>query len=415
LKIRFLIANAYGVGGTIRTTYNLAGELAKRHDVEIVSVHKSQPIPAFPIPPGVTLRYLCDRSPSSRAADRKARGLRRLRVRAKRFARQCPSVLIDRNDYRYRAFRLESDFHLWRFLRGLDDGILIGTRAGLNLAIARLARPGVIAVGQEHLNYTKYKPLLKQAFAKLYPRLEAYSMLSERDAAAFRRDAGSKANVVCIPNGIPLVEGPRSDNSSRIVVAAGRLTPAKGFDRLIPAWAQVQAEHPDWELRIFGGGRLKHDLEQLIVKHGVQETARLMGYTERLPEEMSKASFYVMSSRAEGLPMVLLEAMAVGLPVVSFDCGPPDLVAEGRDGFVVPNGKVKALAGAMIRMIELDVETRRQFGEAAFENAKRYRIDDVALRWEELLQRLVDSHEQAGRRGSTRRGVLPALRTGSSA
>jgi glycosyltransferase involved in cell wall biosynthesis len=418
VKIRFLITNAYGVGGTIRTTYNVAGELAKRHDVEIVSVHKNRDVPAFPVPRGVTLRHLSDRSRSARARDRRARGPRRLRVWARGLLRLTPSVLIHRADFRYKRFSLESDIKLWRFIRSVEDGVLIGTRAGLNLAIARLAHPGVVAVGQEHLNYTKYKPSLRKAFAELYPRLEAYSTLTERDAEAFRQHLGSgEANVVCIPNGIPGVEGPRSSNSSRIVLAAGRLTRQKGFDRLIPAWAQVQAKHPDWELRIFGSGKLRPELEALIAKHGVGETARLMGYTDRLPEEMAKAAFYVMSSRFEGFPMVLLEAMATGLPVVSFDCpnGPADLVTRGKDGFVVPNGKVKSLAGAMIRMIELGHDVRHAFGEAAYEKAKQYRVDAVALRWEELLQELLDAHADGQRRAARRRGIHRIVRSGSSA
>jgi glycosyltransferase involved in cell wall biosynthesis len=415
VKIRFLITNAYGVGGTIRTTYNVAGELAKRHDVEIVSVHKNREVPAFPIPPGLKLRHLSDRSRSARARDRRARGMRRLRVWAKGLLRLTPSVLIHRADFRYKRFSLESDIKLWRYIRSVEDGVLIGTRAGLNLAIARLANPGVVAVGQEHLNYTKYKPSLRKAFAELYPQLEAYSTLTERDAEAFRKQLGSEANVVCIPNGIPSVEGTRSSNSSRIVVAAGRLTRQKGFDRLIPAWSQVQEKHPDWELRIFGSGKLKPELEALIAKHGVGESAHLMGYTDQLHEEMAKASFYVMSSRFEGFPMVLLEAMATGLPVVSFDCpnGPADLVTRGKDGFVVPNGKVKSLAGAMNRMIELGDEARREFGEAAFEKAREYRVDAVALRWEELLQELVDAHAGGQRRGVNRRGIRRAVRSGS--
>jgi glycosyltransferase involved in cell wall biosynthesis len=415
VKIRFLITNAYGVGGTIKTTYNVAGELAKRHDVEIVSLHRNREVPAFAVPPGVKVRRLTDRSRSAQAADRTAVGRRRLRVWAKRLLRLCPSVLIHRADYRYKRFSLHTDMHLWRFIRSVEDGVLVGTRAAFNLVIARLARPGVVAVGQEHLNFTKYKPALREAFREAYPHLEAYATLTERDAAAFRQLLGNNANVVCIPNGIPAVEGPRSDNSSRIVVAAGRLAPQKGFDRLIPAWARVHEKHPDWELRIFGGGRLKGELEQLIAEHGLEESVRLMGYTNQLPEEMARASFYVMSSHFEGFPMVLLEAMATGLPVVSFDCpnGPRDLVSEGRDGFVVPNGNVRALADGINKMIELGDDARRSFGEAAFEKAAQYRVDAVAVRWEQLFEDLLSAHADGRRRGVRRRELLGAARLGS--
>ncbi len=412
MKIRFLITNAYGVGGTIRTTYNLAGELAKRHDVEIISVHQNPQEPAFGVPPGVELRSLVDRSPEGLAREEQATGLHRLGVAAKELLWLCPSVLIHKDDFRYPRFRLYGDLKLARYIRSVDDGVLVGTRAGLNLAIARLAPPSVVAVGQEHLNFTKYKPGLKQAYRELYPRLEAYSTLTERDATAFRELLDGSANVVCIPNGIPPVGGPRSDNSSRIVVAAGRLTPQKGFDRLLPAWAKVQEKHPDWQLQIYGGGKLKSKLEKKIDELGIRDSAHLMGYTDQLPEEMAKAAFYVMSSRFEGFPMVLLEAMATGLPVVSFDCpnGPSDAISEGENGFLVPNGDVDGLAAAMVKMIELDDEKRRDFGAAAYEKAKEYGIDAVAERWEQLFRELLESHPASRRRGVRRRQLARRLR-----
>jgi glycosyltransferase involved in cell wall biosynthesis len=415
VRIRFLIANAYGVGGTIRTTYNLAGELAKNHDVEIISVHKSHKAPVFTVPPGVRLRPLVDRSKPSLQADSAAVGRDRIRVLVKRGLRRLPSVLIHHGDYRYKRFRLESDLHLWRFLRSVDDGVLIGTRAGLNLALARLARPGVVAVGQEHLNFTTYRAGIKRAFRRLYPRLDAYATLTERDATAFRELLGPGANVVCMPNGISGAGRPRSTNTSRIVVAAGRLTPQKGFDRLIRAWTQVQEQHPDWELRIFGGGRLRGRLQRRIRELGIADSARLMGYTDRLPDELAKGSFYVMSSRFEGFPMVLLEAMAGGLPVVSFDCpnGPRDLISEGTDGFIVPNGDIEALAAAMVRMIELGDGRRREFGEAAFRKSEQYRIDAVAARWVRLFEELQEAKAYKPRRGLVRTVAPgPARRSG---
>jgi glycosyltransferase involved in cell wall biosynthesis len=410
VKIRFLIANAYGVGGTIKATYNLAGELANRHDVEIVSVHRHRDVPAFPIPPGVELRALVDRSTRVRRADGRRTGLvSRAKGRAKRWARRRPSRVIHPRDFRYKNFNALSDLRLVQFLRSVDDGVLIGTRAGLNLAIARFARPSVIRVGQEHLNMTKYGEEIRRAFRRYYPRLDAYSVLTQADAAAFSELLDGATRIVCNANGVSDLGGVRSSNESNIIVAAGRLVPQKGFDRLIPAWAKVAQKYPDWELRIFGAGKLRERLDDQICELGVAESARLMGYTDRLPEEMAQAAFFVMSSRFEGFPMVLLEAMGCGLPIVSFDCpnGPRDLITHGKDGFLAPNGDIDGLAAAMIEMIELGA-ARPSFGDAAFAKAKEYELGPVARRWEELLMELASEREGRGQPGRASRARADA-------
>jgi glycosyltransferase involved in cell wall biosynthesis len=406
VKIRFLIANAYGVGGTIKATYNLAGELAKRHHVEIVSVQTRRDVPAFAVPPGVRLRALVDGSPQAQRAKEESSGLvARGKLKLGTWAMTQPSRVIHRRDFRYKNFNLLTDLLLLRFLREVDDGVLIGTRAGLNLAIARFGRRSAIRVGQEHLNATKYGKGIRGAFRRFYPRLDAYSALTERDAAAFSHMLGPGVRVTCIPNGVSDGGDVRSSNHNKVVIAAGRLAPQKGFDRLIPAWAQVARRHIDWELKIFGGGKLQGELEQQIDELGLRGSARLMGYTDKLPQAMAEASFYVMSSRFEGFPMVLLEAMRCGLPIVSYDCpnGPRDLITHGRDGFLVPNGDVDGLAAAMIEMIELG-DARRSFGEAALQKSKQYEMPAIARRWEELLEELVAERRQQGRPGWSIRG-----------
>lgn len=403
MKIRFLITNAYGVGGTIKATYNLAGALAERHDVEIVSVQKHTDVPAFPVPAGVSLRALVDRSARAQRADRKRRGLvGRTKGKIKIWARQRPSRLIHPNDFRYKNFNLFTDLRLFQYLRSVDDGILVGTRAGLNLAIARFARPSVIRVGQEHLNMTKYGKELRSAFRRHYPRLDIYSTLTEGDATAFREVLGPRGRVICIPNGVPDVGGVRSSNTSRIVVAAGRLTPQKGFDRLIAAWPQVASRHPDWELRIFGGGKLRRRLQDQIEESGVGDSARLAGYTDELPRKMAEGAFYVLCSRFEGFPMVLLEAMRCGLPIVSFDCpnGPRDLITHGKDGLLVPDGDIDGLAAAIIEMIEVGEDRRPSFGAAALEKSMHYDMAVIAARWERVFEELVDERSGRGRRTS---------------
>src|SRR5690606_10968225 len=135
-------------------------------------------------------------------------------------------------------------------------------------------------------------------------------------------------------------------------IAAGRFRGQKGFDMVIPAWAKAVEKHPDWHLRIFGSGERRAQLRNLIEKHHMYNHSVLLGVTDQLDEELAKASMYVLSSRFEGLPMVMLEAMSHGLPVVSFDCptGPADVLTDGKEGLLVPPEDVDGLARAMSRL-----------------------------------------------------------------
>ena len=132
-----------------------------------------------------------------------------------------------------------------------------------------------------------------------------------------------------------------------------------------------------------------------ILRLGLERQVRLMGYSAELSEQMSRAALYVMSSRVEGFPMVLLEAMAVGLPVVSFDCpnGPADLVRQGTNGVLVPAGDVGGLADALCAVMA-DPGRRARMGEAARATAREYDIGRISHRWETLFDEL--SHRSRG-------------------
>jgi glycosyltransferase involved in cell wall biosynthesis len=368
--------SAFGVGGTIRTTLTTAGELAKRHEVEVVSVFRRRTEPALPVPPGVRMKALTDlRDESLRA-----------RPALRRALADRPTVLMSRRDFRHPSFNLLTDANLLRYLASVHDGVLIGTRPSINLAIGHLAAPAVVRVGQDHMNLATYTDELRAQIRAVYPRLDLVSTLTEGDARAYRKALRGSTRVECMPNGVPDVGGNRAALDAKVVVAAGRVTPQKGFDRLLPAWAEVVRGYPDWELRIFGEGSLTKKLRRQIAELGIGDSAKLMGFTPRLHEEFARASLYVMSSRREGFPMVLLEAMAVGLPVISFDCptGPRDIVREGIDGHVVRNGDKHALAEAM-KGLMADADRRRAFGAAAVEGARRYELGSIVSRWEELL------------------------------
>jgi glycosyltransferase involved in cell wall biosynthesis len=241
------------------------------------------------------------------------------------------------------------------------------------------------------MHFGAHRPRLTADITRRYPGVDVLAVLTEGDRRDYE-DAldGAPVRVVRMPNAVPSLEGAVSTLEGKIVMAAGRLNRQKGFDLLIPAFAQVAADHPDWQLRIYGAGAHHALLRRAIAEHGLYANAFLMGRSRRLGEEMAKASVFALSSRLEGFGIVVVEAMSKGLPVVSFNCprGPGEIISDGRDGILVPPGDVDAFAAALRSLIE-DEELRRRLGEAALEKARAFDADESGRRWTALVGELL--------------------------
>jgi glycosyltransferase involved in cell wall biosynthesis len=372
--VRILLLHAYGMGGTIRTTLNLAeGLAASGRDVELVSLVRRRDAPFFAFPPGVRVTDLDD-----------VRGGRR------GLLGRLPSLLVHPDDYAHPWASLRTDLALVRFLRGLHGGVLVTTRPAFNVLAGRLAGPGVVTVGQEHLNFHAHRPRLARDLVRAARRLTALVVLTDADRADYAAAlAGAPTVVAAIPNALPPLGGGVSDLQAPVVVAAGRLNSQKGFDRLVPAFARVVERDPRWRLHIHGAGPARAQLERLVLEHDLQDHVLLMGQTRRLGEALADASLFALSSRFEGFGMVIVEAMSKGLPVVSYDCprGPAEIIRDGVDGLLVPEGDVAGLGDALAGLAT-DGERRARMGAAARERAERYAAGAVAAQWRALLDRL---------------------------
>ncbi|MFI9150150.1 glycosyltransferase family 4 protein [Streptomyces sp. NPDC053367] len=371
MKISFLLHNAYGIGGTITTTFNLAQALADRHEVEIVSVLRHRERPNFALDPRVSLRPLVD-----------------LRKERDHPLHRRPARVFPVAEYRYRQYSELTDQRIAEALADTDADVLIGTRPGLNVHLASQGPDRALRVGQEHLTLDNHPPRLRTALRRAYRRLDVLTTVTEADAAAYRRKMRLPGvRVAALPNSVPDPALPVADGSAKVVIAAGRLVPVKRYDLLIEAFALVAAERPDWRLRIYGKGDEQPRLRRLVEELGLYENVLLMGAAAPMEAEWVKGSIGVATSDFEPFGMTIVEAMRCGLPVVSTDCpfGPGEIIRDGQDGRLVPVGDRDALAAALLELVR-DDERRRRMGRTAVENAHRFAPGPVVARAERLFE-----------------------------
>ena len=374
--VHILLSSAWGMGGTIRTVLNLAGHLAGEREVHVITTYRRREEPHFPFAPGLVVHPLDDQRPG---------GERWWRRPLRRLLRSQGSVLVHPHDLLYQDHSLWTDIRLARLLRG-RGGCLIGTRPGLNLLAAGVAGPGLAAIGTEHMHLSHHEPPLREAMRRHYPRLAALVVLTDGDRDEYRGLLGVRPPVHRIPNAVGDIAPPFADMTSRTVLAAGRLHHQKGFDLLVDAFARVAARHPGWELRICGHGREREPLQAQIDALGLTERVTLAGVADDMAGEMARASVYALSSRWEGFPLVLIEAMSKGMAVAAFDCptGPAELIDDHRNGLLVAAEDVAGLADALGELMTGE-ELRRRCAAAALVTAERYTLREIGARWEALL------------------------------
>lgn len=246
----------------------------------------------------------------------------------------------------------------------------------------------------ETVSMTKYiyNPTLRRLFSfwdrhimNSLKRCSCVVTLTNGDVAYWKNYA---SRIEVIPNILTVEPKPVKDYSVKRVICAGRYAPQKGYDLLMDAWRQLAYHYSDWQLYIFGNGD-RSPYQKIVNRLGLGNSVHLMNATQDIVDEFTQSSIYVMSSRFEGFGLVLAEAMACGLPCISFDCphGPRDIIRNGEDGLLVENGNIQALAQALEHLIT-DEELRQTMGQHAAQNITRFSPDTIMKQWLELFNNL---------------------------
>jgi len=263
-------------------------------------------------------------------------------------------------------------------------------------------KDGSIKIGELHVNKnnfrdfntTGYVNAIKRFFAKLWmrqligklKRLERFIVLSYEDKQKWSDINGVKViyNPIVPPANV-------SDCSSKKIIAAGRFVSQKGFDMLIDIWKIVSLKHPDWTLSIYGSGEKESFIKQ-VERNNIGDTCFLLDAVPNLNDKLAESSIFAFSSRFEGFSMLMIEAVACGLPPVSFacPCGPKDVIENGVNGFLIENGDLQGFADKICNLIENE-ERRKEMGRMAQVRSEQYCIDKIAAEWDEMFRSLVNS------------------------
>ena len=354
-KICFLIGNLNNSGGTERVTSIIANELSKQYEVAILSLADGRQ-PFFELEPNIKTYSLY------------------------------PEKISFKKNFFGAVWRIRK----FVTIHNIDTLIVVDSISCI-LTVPALFGLEIKHICWEHFNFKNNNGVKFREWARILSAkyCDYVVTLTKRDKNLWEENLKNiNAKIVAIANPTPY-EGidhtPRLE--SRKFLAVGRLTHVKGFDLLIMAWAKVVPNLLNWKLVIVGEGEDGDMLRQMVKDYNVSDSIVFAGKQKNMSAFYRQASFFCMSSRFEGFPMVLLEAQSYGVPIVGFDCdtGPAEIVVDGT-GFLVENLNVKSLANQIFLASKMSVDQYNTMSKNTIINSKKYNIDNITHCWINILE-----------------------------
>lgn len=376
IKIVYCIAGTYNSGGMERVLANKANWLSTHgYEITIITTDQRGQQAFYPLNPEIRHIDLGINYESTKGVLKKALTMpRKLRLHKKRL-----------NAY---LMEIRPDIVISLFDNGASiiPQINDGSKKILEVHFSRHKR---IQYGRRGLMKVVDR-LLSEQDLKTAKSYDHFVVLTHQDREYWEIDD----HISVIPNALqPSFRPGNIDHTIREkkIIAVGRLAYQKNFEELIHIFSLVNAEAPEWTLEIVGNGPDKDQLQRLIERLGLQDSVILTPATPQIQEKYLSASIYAMTSRYEGLPMVLIEAQACGLPIVSYDCkcGPRDIITEGKDGYIIPMLQRELFAEKILTLIK-DEESRDKMSIEAHKSSLKYEEDRIMTEWTNLFESVLN-------------------------
>ncbi len=368
--LAFLFIDATIAGGAERTTFNIINHLSRKgHNVAVISLFTSNEETFFPLDKGITFYRIMEK-PSTRY-----------------FFFPIEKYL---KDYFPVVIRLR------RLLKEIKPSVVfsVAMNPSIYYEVASIGL-GIKEIVCEHGdldNTINHDPLSKWARILGVKYGHGVVLLTEENRNKYNAYFKSKIKRSwVIPNAIPIAAETGNTLDQPMAIAIGRFVPEKGFERMVNIWASVLQAKPTWKLKIIGDGPLKESVRQIIRDKQLEDHILIEPATHEIEKHYRNASIFVMTSHFEGLPMVLLEAMEYGMPIVAFDCpsGPRQIIKDNEDGFLIENNNNNQFVAKIITLIEDDT-LRKQMGKKAKYNIQRFSANQIVPLWENLIKSTLD-------------------------
>ena len=376
MKLIYCICSTYNPGGMERVLLNKVTYLVEKlqWDVTVVTTDQKGRAPFYPFPASVRMVDLDVNYTEDNGKDLFTKITGYLRRRKLHKQRLTELLMQEKADIVVSLYPSESSF-----IPQIKDG----SKKVLELHFCKFFR---LQYNRKGLMGLIDRWRTKQD-ENIVSKFDKFVVLTNEDRGYW----GNLHNIEVIPNAAMFIAKEKSDCTAKRVLAVGRLDYQKGFDRLIQAWELVQKnkKYSDWRLDIFGQGEWKDMLQNMIKEKGLQENARVNKPTNNIGAEYAHSSMLAMSSHYEGFPMVMIEAMACGLPVVTFDykCGPKDIISHGVNGILVKNDDIDALAKGMTKLMDDETLLHNMSAEAQ-KVTETYSEEAVMAQWINLFKNL---------------------------
>ena len=385
-KICFLVDSIFTIGGVQRVTAVIAGALAKDYDVTIVTFDRPEKkdlslyqLADYPI----KYQFICypDISPTKNKLCKAYSYL---------YRKILPQCGLTSDLYAHSSFPKERQNALIKVLQEGGYDAVIGVHAFLAIRLATIKKElgNTKTIAWIH---NSFEALLKEGspylgtelkyhYGRQLQKLDEAVVLYQQDAEMYQKAFGFKPSAIYNP--LTLKPGTRSDGQQKKFLAVGRFSPKhKGFDLLIQASALFAKKNQEWTLDIVGDGPEKDQLTRMIIENGLETHVQLHPFTNEIQAYYSSTSIYVLSSRWEGMPLVLVEAMSHGLPIIASDI-PTCQEVLGDFGLFFKNGNYQELAQRLEDATRLDWKKK---SDEAIAIAQRFDVKQIAEQWKQRL------------------------------